>query len=331
MIMPELIIVAPLKVLFPLSVSKDVLFWTSPPVPLITPEKVFLPLARVRVPDPKVTEPAPERELMVSLKLARFNVELQVRTHVSGMTLAAPRITLALVPLMVIGPVQALPVLDKVTCPEVMLNLPPPVLVMGLSKFIVTVDELGAIEPPLAVREIDLPAEPQALMSALRMPPSRVMKSDLSAPEPKRFGDEKRDVPCLRMNLVTFPRELLKMIVPAPVLVIVPAYRPLREELPVAGPCRVELVPKVMVLAPLIVQLGQVPGVCSILSVPFMVMLAPSRMEPKDAPEADSVALSLLALFHTVVKGPEVEVPHRARVVFQVPGLPLTTVPLADQ
>ena len=61
-----------------------------------------------------------------------------------------------------------------------------------------------------------------------------------------------------------------------------------------------------------------------------MVMAAPITIEPPAPVPLSIMALSVLALFHTVVKGPDVEVPQRARVVFQVPGPPWV-VPSPDQ
>src|SRR5205823_1328701 len=60
-----------------------------------------------------------------------------------------------------------------------------------------------------------------------------------------------------------------------------------------------------------------------------MVIAVPSTTEPPPTLKY-SVAVSLRALFQTVVNGPEVEFPHRALVVSQVPAPP-SVVPLPDQ
>ena len=77
-------------------------------------------------------------------------------------------------------------------------------------------------------------------------------------------------------------------------------------------------------LVPLIVYAGEELAEGFNVSVPRMVMGAPITIEPPAPVPAgvSMVASSLLALFQTVVKGPEMSVPQRASVVFQVPAPP---------
>jgi len=107
--------------LAPLRVSGLEPFLTRPPVPSIAPEKVSRPSFRVRVPDPRLTVPAPaERTNALTVTIQR-EVLATVTTMLEGITLAAAQ---EVAVLSVRLPVPLLVVLDKMSGETFTVRLP---------------------------------------------------------------------------------------------------------------------------------------------------------------------------------------------------------------